>query len=244
MLDAYLDKELDAATDAQLAQHLSACPACAGVQAERDALRRAIRLLPRHRPPARLRRSITGALASVDRLPMPTRLRSLYGWQAALFAGAAATLAFALGLWIATPSVQDEREHAIRRHVASLGNGQQLVQVSSTDRHVVKPWFAGKIDFAPPVRDLTEHGFALVGGRIDTLAGGSAAAIVYRIRQHDINLFVSRAPGPRPEPVAASMLRGFAVVTWASDGLSFAAVSDVDARELQRFSELVQAPAR
>jgi anti-sigma factor RsiW len=244
VLDAHLDKELDEVTDAQLAQHLSSCPSCAGVRAEREALRAAFRLLPRHESPVQLRRAITSALTTVDRFDASMPRRSVSWWQAFACAGAAATLSFVLGLWVATPPVsQDPRDDAIARHVASLASGQQHVQVNSTDRHVVKPWFAGKIDFAPPVRDLAEHGFALVGGRIDTLAGKSAAAILYRIRQHDVNLFVSRAAAPRAEPLATSTLRGFSVVTWSNDGLSFTAVSDIEPAELQRFSQLVSAPS-
>ena len=244
MLDAHLDQELDDATDAQLAQHLASCTACAGVHAEREAVRAGFRLLPRHAPSVQLRRSIADALTTLDRLDVPMRARGLSWWHASACAAAAAALAFVLGLWVAgPPAAQDAREDAIARHVASLAHGAQRVQVHSADRHVVKPWFAGRIDFAPPVRDLAAHGFTLVGGRVDSLAGKTAAAVLYRIRQHDINLFVSRAADSRDEPSAASTVRGFSVLTWASDGLAFTAVSDVDPRELQRFAQLVQAPA-
>ena len=245
VLDAYLDDELDEATAAQLAQHLNTCPACAGVRAERDALRTALRLLPRHEAPASLRRSIAGKLGAIERLGQPRRPPSLRWWQAAAFAGVAATAGLVLGLWIATPlAVEDTREHALARHVASLGNGQPQVEVISTDRHVVKPWFAGKLDFAPPVRDLTEHGVTLVGAGTEALAGRTAAVIVYRMRRHHVSLFVSRASGPRPQPIAASTLRGFAVVSWANAGLNFTAVSDTDLSELHRFADLLQAAGR
>lgn len=243
VIDAYLDKELDETTNAQLAQHLVSCAGCAGVRAEREALRAAFRRLPRHESSARLRHSMASALTAVDRFDGPARPRSPTWWQASVRTGAAATFAFVLGLWVATPpALQDVREDAIARHVASLENGQRGVQVHSTDRHVVKPWFAGRIDFAPPVRDLSEYGFTLIGGGVDTLAGKTSAAIHYRIRAHDINLYVSRASSLYPQPMAASTLRGFSLVTWANDGLRLTAVSDVDPRELRRFAQLVQPP--
>jgi len=242
VLDAYLDGELDEATDAQLAQHLASCPGCADLLAERKELRAAIRQLPRHAAPASLRRSILRELGTVDPAFAAKRPRAVAWWQAGVLAGIAASLAFALGLWAAAPREVDLREQVIARHVASLAKPERLVTVASLDRHVVKPWFAGKLDFAPPVRNLSEHGFTLVGGRVDELAGTTAAAIVYRIRKHDITLFVSRAGDLKNAPEVATTLRGFSLVTWRSGGLEFAAISDVEPRELQRFCDLLRAP--
>lgn len=242
VLDAYLDGELDEATNAQVAQHLDTCPACANLLAERYGLQTAIRQLPRHPAPASLRRSIHRELDNADRAFAAKRPRGVAWWQAGALAGAAASLAFVLGLWTAAPREVDLREQVIAQHVASLGKPEQLVAVASLDRHVVKPWFAGKLDFAPPVRNFSEQGFTLVGGRVDELAGRPAAAIVYRIRQHDINLFVSRAADLKDRPVEASVLRGYSLATWTRGGLSFAAISDVGQRDLQRFCNLLRAP--
>jgi anti-sigma factor (TIGR02949 family) len=244
VLDAYLDDELDEATTAQLTQHLGACPACASLVAERNALRAAIRQLPRHPAPTSLRRSIHRELESAGRVFAVKPPHALSWWQAGGLAGLAATLAFALGLWAGAPRELDLREQVIARHVASLAEPGQVVAVASTDRHVVKPWFAGKLDFAPPVRNLSEHGFTLVGGRVDELAGRPAAAIVYRLRKHEINLFVFRAATLVDQPMAASTMRGFALVSWTAGGLGFAVISDVDPRELLRFCELLRSAER
>lgn len=245
VLDAYHDQELDPGTHAQLTQHLASCGACDSLRSERDALRAGLRALPRHAAPAGLRDSIVRALSAADGVHVSLTPRHGSWWRALALSGATAVVAFMLGFWVALPNgASDEREAAVTRHAASLGSGHAMVQVSSADRHLVKPWFAGKLDFSPPVRDLAEQGFDLVGGRLDTLSGRTAAAVVYRIRRHDISLFVSPASAAQAGPIAASTLRGFAVVVWAQDGLGFVAVSDVDPRELQRFAELVRSPAR
>src|SRR6185295_19858253 len=108
--------------------------------------------------------AVRGLLVSETAHPAvaATRRRPAW-WQAAALAAGCAALSFALGLWVARPAGgDDEAEQAVARHVASVGGRQPLIEVASSDRHVVKPWFAGKIDFAPPVRDLSPAGFTLV----------------------------------------------------------------------------------
>jgi anti-sigma factor RsiW len=104
---------------------------------------------------------------------------------------------------------------------------------------VVKPWFQGKVDFAPVVRDLSDRGFILLGGRVDQVGGRQAAALVYRIRSHVINLFVWPS-NTGSEPIADLRTRGFSVSTWTEEGLRYSAVSDVDPRDLHCFATLVR----
>ncbi len=244
VLDAYLDSELDEGTHAQVQSHLAGCAGCAGLRAERDALRNGLRRLPRHEAPLRLRSAVGAALASTGIATPVSLARGPRHWRAAASASAAAALSFGLGVWVATPpGSHDLPEQAIAQHVASFDGSTPRVQVASTDRHVVKPWFAGKLDFAPPVRDLSPQGFVLAGGRVDTLGSRPAAVLVYRIRQHQVTLFVSRSSGIASSPASVSTRRGFAIAAWAQDGLTLWAVSDVDASELRRFAGLVQAPA-
>ena len=160
---------------------------------------------------------------------------------AAALAGAVLTLAL-----LRAPTIESPADLAVASHVAALsaarGSAERLVQVAASDRHVVKPWFQGKVDFAPPVRDLSAEGFTLLGARLDRVGGQAAAAIVYRIRNHPVELFVWPAAPGSTAPVKAEANRGFAVATWAADGLRFAAVSDVEAGDLDRFVAAMRAP--
>ena len=242
VLDAHLDGELDRATAAEIEGHLAGCPACTSTRAERDALRERIRAeASYYRAPAALRGAVSEMVRSVTQ-SAPASGRRISLRQASLLAAAAALAGLVFGLWLARLPVDDPmREQVVASHVASLGPTRPLTDVASGDRHVLKPWFAGKTDFAPPVRDLAADGFELLGARLDHVADRQAAAVVYRIRNHYVSLFVWRAADPRPEPVEVATVRGFAVATWADGGVRFAAVSDVDRRDLERFAALATA---
>jgi anti-sigma factor RsiW len=120
-------------------------------------------------------------------------------------------------------------------HVRSLLPGH-LMDVVSTDRHTVKPWFTGKTDIAPPVVDLSDRGFPLLGGRLDYVDGHSAATLAYGRRLHTINLFVWRSAGGEPAD-GSFMVRGYSLLHWTNGGLSYWAISDAALSELQAFRE-------
>jgi anti-sigma factor RsiW len=239
MLDAWVDRELDSATGADLEAHLASCAACAALRSQRGALAAALReSLPYHRAPAALRARVASALEALER---PPRARRPTWWHAAGVAACAALLSALLTYWSVRPAADDPvREQLVASHVASLAEPRHLITVASSDRHTVKPWFQGKVDFAPAVKDLSAEGFELLGARLDHVGDRQAAALVYRIRQHVINVFVWRTGGAAEAPVKIRT-RGFTIILWTEDGLRYSAISDVDPRDLRRFADLIYA---
>ena len=249
VLDAHIDSELDRSTTAAITAHLNECAACAALRDQRGVLRETLRAhAPNFKAPATLapaiRRSLdrTQAQAKAGN-PRVAEIKTGLSWfHAAAFAGVAALAGLVGGYRLAQPQPDYPlRDLAVASHVAALAPTRPLIQVASGDRHTVKPWFQGKIDIAPPVKDLAAEGFVLIGGRLDQVADKPAAVVVYQVRKHVINLFVWRAADNAPDGITTASVRGFSVTTWAADGLRFAAVSDVDGRDLTRFAQWVSA---
>lgn len=228
LLNGYLDDELDAANIVRVEQHLANCAGCSDRLARMQAVRDAVRSPElKFTAPAGLRDRIdrSVAAAAMPRRPLvPT-------W---LTGGAVGALAASLALLVAFPrdAPAGLDQQLVAGHVRSL-LADHLTDVRTTDRHIVKPWFNGRIDYAPPVPELADLGFPLFGGRLDVIDGQVVPAIVYRRRLHTINLFVLRGHGP----AATSVRRddGYSVVEWSQGGLRFAAVSDLDAGDLMQF---------
>jgi len=134
-----------------------------------------------------------------------------------------------------TPATTATTNQLVDAHVRSL-LPNHLLDVVSTDRHTVKPWFAGKTDIAPPVVDLTDKGFPLIGGRLDYVDGHSAAVLVYGRRLHTINVFVWRTGSSEPRDGSFDV-RGHSLLHWTKGGLSYWAVSDAAEPELEAFRD-------
>jgi anti-sigma factor RsiW len=138
------------------------------------------------------------------------------------------------------PAGPDPLSLVVDAHVRSLQAGH-LEDVASTDRHTVKPWFEGKLDFAPPVKDLADRQFPLTGGRLDVMEGRPVAAMVYRHGTHPINLLAWPAPSsPDRDPVTEDA-RGFTAIHWVQNGMTLWAVSDLERSQLEEFVRLWRA---
>ena len=237
LLHALLDDELDAANVASVEAHLRSCPDCA---AEFEQLRRLHQMIAdpelRHAPPAGLRDRIEASLPAAPRATNPWLGRLGWGAGGAIAAGLALTLA--LPQQVASDGIEQQM---VASHVRSL-LADHLVDIPTSDRHVVKPWFNGKIDFSPPTPDLKAAGFPLVGGRLDYIGGRVVPAIVYRRNLHTINVFAWPAgKAPATETMASD---GYTLVHWRQDDLDFWAVSDVAGGDLDQFRKAFEAAAR
>jgi len=239
LIAAYADGEIDVLRGHRIRRHLRACPRCASTHQELLALRAGIRAeVPYFAAPSALRERV---LATLDRERPSGRIRprvaaGRWQWMAI---GAVAGCAVTVLAWIVGGAALDWRTNqdlaveAVTTHVrATLGNHQ--VQVASSDRHTVKPWLSARLDYSPPVRDLAHEGFPLVGGRIDYLDRRPVATLVYRYRDHMIDVFVSPSTVHAP-PSAVRTVRGFNVVHARGSGMDWLAVSDVNTETLSSF---------
>jgi anti-sigma factor (TIGR02949 family) len=241
MLDAFIDNELDAATTAEVAEHVESCADCAALRNQRVSLQSALRAVPlRHAAPPELRSAIAGRIR--QSLPPVPRSGGLRWWQALVLGSSTALLGAIGGWWVAQPyAVETLPESAVTRHVASLRPEGPRIDVASSDRHVVRPWFQGRLDFAPMVRDLSAQGFDLLGARLDRVGDKQAVAVVYRLHDHAINVFSWRVMGNPPVPERELTIRGFNVSTWSASDMNYAVVSDTDSTELRRFTAAYRA---
>ena len=238
-LDAYVDGELAADERALLHEHVDGCPECSSEIAELAELRAGIRQsAPIYTAPEELRSRIRFALRREAAANAPAAPRAP-GWLAY---AASILLAVAVGSG-GTFLIVGERQQdviageIIDSHLRSL-LGTHLTDVASSDQHTVKPWFAGRSNVSPPAVDLGGEGFPLVGGRLDLIAGRPVPALVYRRRDHVINLFVLPAStGDRGEALTR---RGYNLLHWDQGDLGFWAVSDAGPAELAAFERALR----
>jgi|HubBroStandDraft_1064217.scaffolds.fasta_scaffold238930_2 anti-sigma factor RsiW len=231
LLHALADNELDAGNAAALEAHVATCASCAAELAAIREVKARVGATPAaYTAPQSLRDRLDAAIAA-ETAPPPRRRAGVETW---VMSGAIGALAASLAALVLLPTGATLESQLVDAQARSL-EAQHLVDVETSDRHTVKPWFNGKLDFAPPVVDLKDQGFPLVGGRLDRLDGRRVAALVFHRGPHTINLFIW--PGAGPTAAALEQKTGYNLVRWSQAGLTFWAVSDCDASALQTFQK-------
>lgn len=261
LLAARADGELGAADSLRMETHLGTCAACTDIAARHDGVVRALRQGLRApalymKAPAGLNERVLRAVqAEAGARPEPVATRAprraessrqrLAHWLITpslglgLGAGALAAVALGVGVLVGRPDTAALTAHDITAsHVRAL-LGARETDVLSSDRHTVKPWFNGRIDYAPPVTDLAARGFPLIGGRLDYIDGRPVAVLVYRASQHPVDLYVRPEAGRDTEP-AVRTERGYQLVVWRSAGMGYWAITDASADVAQAFALAVR----
>jgi anti-sigma factor RsiW len=244
LLQGYFDGELDLVRSLEFEEHVKSCPQCAQQLRDQRAMRDSMRAANLYeRAPESLRTRIRAAIpAVVEALPPPVPVprRPVLEW----FAVAAAVLiAVFLGAKV-LPNIGGQKqnlvaEEIVASHIRSMQPGH-LLDVESTDQHTVKPWFDGKLDFAPPVVDLKDQGFPLVGGRLDYLDHRNVAALVYQRQKHFINVFVWPEESKAEKLPEVQTIQGYNLIFWTHNGMNFCAASDLNLTELRQFAQLLE----
>jgi len=236
LVQAEFDGELDAAEAARAMHHRASCASCRAAYAEFEATRGLLHNEGLyHRAPESLRRAIVAGLGA--KTPQRRRAPTTW-WRDSASFGLGAALAASLAFLVIAPAQSDLLDQVVAGHVRALQPGH-LEDVVSTDQHTVKPWFDGRLDFAPPVKDLAAKSFPLLGGRLDYLDGRPVAALAYGRDKHIIDLFIW--PDSENLTPSSAARNGYNVVHWSSGGMNFWAVSDLEPGQLRDFVQLWQA---
>ena len=241
LIHGYLDDELDLVKSLEVEKHLQACDACAQTH---EAIRSVQSVVGRNDvrfdPPANLEKRLRSALRQKDE---PERKSFVNRWR---WVVALTSLLIVIGLGWGITAFFNRRyesdllaQEIVSSHVRSL-MADHLTDVPSSNQHTVKPWFDGKLDFSPPVKDLSQQGFNLNGGRLDYISGRPVAALVYQRRQHSINVFIWPAADVSIINESVSATHGYNVIRWSQGGMAYSAVSDLNLDELRHFVQLLQ----
>ena len=242
-IHAYLDGELDLARSLEVEQHMEQCEACAIAYRNQTALRSALKdgsLY--HAAPEKLQKRIR---SSLRREAKSEAGRRWVGWRWLPVGAMALILLLALVIWRAAPGLRPAgddllAQEMVSNHVRSLQLESHRTDVISSDQHTVKPWFDGKLDFAPPVKDFSSQGFPLLGGRLEYLNNRAVAALIYQRQKHFINLYIWPAEQSNPASEVATKRQGYNLLHWTNSGMTYWAISDLNGVELHEFARLVQ----
>jgi len=239
LIGAYLDQELDADTRRDVAAHLGGCPQCAALADDQRRIGRQLSALGRTPAPEHLVADVRRRLADASaEQPLPRLLARVRGLR---WLRQAAAVLFLCGLTAAATAVLMSRLAALATlerevaaaHVRSLLQDSPM-QIASSEVHTVKPWFAGRLDFAPVVKDLAAEGYPLAGARLDYIGERRVAALVYRRRLHVVNVFLWPSADVADSAPREIAHRGYNMVAWSKGGVAYWAVSDLNMAELRQ----------
>ena len=237
-LDAYLDSELSSTDAAALSRHMRSCSSCAADVLERVQIKRSVAVAgKRYVPSAEFRARFTRAVAR--------RRRWRAGQWAFVLIPALLVLILSIGvnLYVGGENVRRERAYSelADLHVAALASSTP-VDVVSTDRHTVKPWFQGKIPFTFNLPELQGSQFTLLGGRVTYLAQTPGAHLIYQLRKHQISVFIFQDRGGEIASLtsASSKALSFNIENWTQDGLRYFVLGDVSSDDLHALADLLR----
>ena len=248
LLGAYVDGELTHNEQHAVTEHVATCAECRATVEDLQRMSQQLRTTGREAMPAglalRVRAALAREAAAMEALPaqgvaaMRWRQPAVFKQVAAL---AAACVVSSLITWSAltwTDATAHVEQDVVSAHIRSLLQDSPI-QVASSDSHTVKPWFAGRIDFAPDVRDFAAQGFPLVGGRIDYVGDRRVGAVVYKRNLHLVNVFMWPAAGGAEMGVQRQVTKGYNVLHWNKAGVTYWAVSDLNLEELRQLQGMM-----
>lgn len=238
LIHGYVDGEVDLVRSLEMERHFRECRACAGAYQRLGQMRSSMNI-PNFPAPEGLETRIRFQLRQAGGVKQSAPAVWKFPWHWA--AAAAALVIIAAGTWrvMRTGERRDAdivAQEVVAGHVRSL-MASHLTDVLSSDRHTVKPWFNGKLDFSPDVAGFADSGFTLVGGRLDYLEGRPVAALVFQRRQHLINLFTWPAPHQPDTSVEETERQGYHLLHWTRGQMTYWAVSDLNAAELRELAK-------
>ena len=234
LLEAYLDGELGFERTLEVEAHLASCSVCSSeVQSWKDVRMAMQGSELHHRAPAHLEANLRKLLPQTQTQKTPWFQGSIWAVGGAAFATAVLLISFVT----MRPAGPSPAQDIVASHIRSM-MADHLMDVVSTDQHTVKPWFDGKLDFAPPVQDFAADGYPLAGGRLDYVENRKVAVLIYHRALHIINVYVWPAGNNGSSAIRTQTINGYNVVSWKKGGFEFRAVSDLNIAELRDLAQL------
>lgn len=237
-LDAYVDGEMNDQDLLAAEEHLSTCPQCAAEALTRMQMKRATRAaaLMRFTPPPELRRSIEKSIA-----PKPNRLAFLFSPALAVAVALVLAIAVSSAIFVRRAARQQELAQLLDMHVAALASANP-VDVVSSDRHTVKPWFQGKLPFTFNLPELAGSPYKLDGGRLVYFRGQPGAQLIFELRKHELSVFIVQDGGSAN--VSSQRKNGFSTEFWSAAGLRYVVMSDAGAGDVHALGDLMRSAQR